>query len=310
MYESFYELREAPFDLTPNPRFLLLTPRHREALSNLRYGMSQRKGLTLLLGEAGTGKTTVIHAALAQWRRDGLLVAYLNNPTLTRGEFVEYLAGSFGLPADSGSSKAKFLTALAALALERHKRGLVTGLLVDEAQSLSWELLEEIRLLANIETPSEKIFPVILAGQAELADRLNEPALRQIKQRISLRCTLGPLDAREVSGYIAGRVHIAGGSSERLFTKDAIRAVYDGSRGIPRLINVICDNVLLAGFAANCRPVTPDLVAEVCRDFDYAGAREPLPPPRAATPAPVSAPLSGPLFSHFTAKRRFSFFNF
>ena len=210
----------------------------------------------------------------------------MNNPTLTRAEFVEYLAGCFGLGAAAAGSKAKFLTELTAKVLDRHREGLVTGLLVDEAQSLSAELLEEIRLLANIETPSEKVFPVVLAGQAELADRLNEPNLRQIKQRISLRCTLGPLDLREVAGYIAGRIEIAGGTDQHLFTKDAIKAIYDGSRGIPRLINVICDNVLLAGFAANRKPITRDLVDEVCRDFDLAPAAMRLTP----EPEPARVP--------------------
>ena len=340
MYEAFYGLSEAPFELTANPKFLLLTSRHREALSNVRYGMVGRKGLTLLLGDAGTGKTTVVRAALEGWQSSGALVAYVNNPTLTRGEFLEYLADGFGLTAGAAASKTRFLSELTEKVLQRHSEGLVTGLLVDEAHTLSNDLLEEIRLLANIDTPTEKVFPVVLVGQPELAERLNQPNLRQIKQRISLRCALGPLDARETAGYISGRIQIAGGSSLHLFTREALRAIYEGSRGIPRLINVICDNVLLAGFAANRKPITHELVQEICRDFDLLPASAATPAPAAAPPdttliespapsappavrgsqaiaAPQPAPAagqggdqesSGGLFGHFTTKRRFSFF--
>jgi general secretion pathway protein A len=328
MYEAFYGLSEGPFELTANPKFLLLTTRHREALSNIRYGMTGRKGLTLLLGDAGTGKTTVVRAALEGWQNSGVLVAYVNNPMLTRAEFLEYLADGFGLSREASTSKSRFLTELTQKVLQRHSEGFVTGLLVDEAQSLSNDLLEEIRLLANIDTPTEKVFPVILVGQPELADRLNQPDLRQIKQRISLRCSLGPLDARETAGYIAGRVQIAGASSMNLFTREALRAIYEGSRGIPRLINVICDNVLLAGFAANRKPITHELVQEICRDFDLLpdgggikapvaaavqptlATPQPAPPKQALAPKPA-APAAEPrstLFGHFTAKRRFSFF--
>ena len=337
MYEAFYGLTEAPFDLTANPKFLLLTSRHREALSNLRYGMTGRKGLTLLLGDAGTGKTTVVRAALEGWQSSGVLVAYVNNPMLTRAEFLEYLADGFGLSATAGASKGRFLSELTEKVLQRHSEGLVTGLLVDEAQALSNELLEEIRLLANIDTPTEKVFPVVLVGQPELAERLNQPDLRQIKQRISLRCSLGPLDGRETAGYISGRVQIAGGSSMHLFTREALRAIYEGSRGIPRLINVICDNVLLAGFAANRKPITHELVQEICRDFDLLPEASPSPAgrphqktllasqgpsPQAPPPSPqalnvpdaTAQPAGGrkdensTLFGHFTTKRRFSFF--
>ena len=329
MYEAFYGLSEGPFELTANPKFLLLTTRHREALSNVRYGMTGRKGLTLLLGDAGTGKTTVVRAALEGWQNSGVLVAYVNNPMLSRAEFLEYLADGFGLSREAAASKSRFLSELTQKVLQRHAEGLVTGLLVDEAQSLSNELLEEIRLLNNIDTPTEKIFPVVLVGQPELADRLNQPDLRQIKQRISLRCSLGPLDARETAGYIAGRIQIAGGSSMHLFTREALKAIYDGSRGIPRLINVICDNVLLAGFAANRKPITHELVQEICRDFDLlpdsggvktpsalggqSALATPQPAPSKAAlapqgPAPASQEPRSSIFGHFTAKRRFSFF--
>jgi general secretion pathway protein A len=268
MYEGFYGLNERPFDLTPNPRFLLLTGTHREALSNLEYGISGRKGLTLLIGDAGTGKTTVVRTALARWDEAGHKIGYINNPTLTRDEFVESLVLSFGLGAGACGSKTRFLAALTELVMSRHKEGLITGLLIDEAQSLSNELLEEVRLLANIETVDEKVFPVVLAGQPELATRLNQPELRQIKQRIALRYVLQPLDVREAAAYIAGRIQIAGGVCRNLFTREAVVAIHEYSAGIPRVINVICDNVLLSAFASGRGPATREVVAEVCRDFD------------------------------------------
>lgn len=268
MYEKFFGLRERPFDLAPNPRFLLLTETHREALANLEYGLTGRKGLTLLVGEAGAGKTTVIRAALAEWEKAGHFVALLNNPTLTRDEFLEFLAASFKLPAEAGTSKTRLLAELTALVTARHQRGLITGLLIDEAQSLSTELLEEVRLLVNIETNSDKLFQVILAGQPELATRLNEPALRQIKQRVALRCRLATLTVREAAAYVAGRIQVAGGVAGQVFTREAVQLIHEHSGGIPRVISVICDNAMLAGFAADRRPVTSDIVEEVCRDFD------------------------------------------
>lgn len=278
MYETFFGLSERPFELAPNPRFLLLTPRHAEALSNLEYGVTGRKGITVLLGEAGTGKTTVIRTALQRWDIAGHKVAYINNPTLTRDEFVERLAQEFELGAGAATSKTRLLSELTALVMSRHEKGQSTGLLIDEAQSLPDELLEEIRLLANIETAEEKVFPVVLAGQPELAERLNTVGLRQLKQRVGLRCVLSPLDVKESASYIAGRIRLAGGVAGQLFTREAVMAVHEGSRGIPRVINVICDNALLAAFAANRKPISSEMVAEVCRDFDLEKVATDTPP--------------------------------
>ncbi len=275
MYESFFGLRERPFDLTPNPRFLLMTATHREALANLQYGVSARKGLTLLIGEAGAGKTTVISTALDEWRTAGHLLAHMSNPRLTRSEFFEYLAGAFDLTPEAAISKVRFLTEFTELVTSRHEQGQLTGLVIDEAQSLSDELLEEVRLLVNVETASEKLFQVVLAGQPELGVRLNQPGLRQIKQRIALRCTLATLNVREVAAYIAGRLQIAGASAAQVFTREAVMAIHQYSGGIPRVISVISDNALLAGFAAGIRPVTSGLVEEVCREFDIQRANVP-----------------------------------
>lgn len=330
MYESFYGFRERPFDLTPNPRFLLLTGRHREALSNLQYGISSRRALTLLIGEVGTGKTTLVRAVIEDFEKQGHTIAYLNNPTLTRAEFCEFLAQAFKLGDRAATSKARLLDDLARSLEEVHSAGRTTALVIDEAQSLPHVLLEEIRLLANIETATDKLLPVVLAGQPELAERLNDPALRQLKQRVALRCNLAPLDPHETAEYVAGRIRIAGGNSVLVFTRQAIDSIYQHSRGIPRLISVICDNALISGFAADCRPVNRQLVEDVCRDFDLegengSGPRESARAPRAQAGAPTperrpvaSAPASAPakperanrsLFEHFGGRRRFSFFS-
>src|SRR5262245_48588164 len=199
MYQSFFDLRETPFDLTANPKYLYLTPGHREALSNLEYGLSSAKGISLLLGEAGTGKTTLLHAALNSSLCRSVKPVFLNNPAFTRDEFVSTLARRFGLGERARSSKAEFLEELEHLLLERRKAGQITALIVDEAQSMSDELLEEIRLLGNSETKVEKLLPVVLAGQPELRDRLNDLHLRQLKQRIALRCEITPFTLNETA---------------------------------------------------------------------------------------------------------------
>ena len=268
MYEDFYGLRERPFDLTPNPRYLLLTETHREALGNLEYGISARKGITVLTGEAGTGKTTLIRTAFA--RADAASGgrtsswAYLKNPRLQQSEFVEFMASRFGLSADAAKSKTRLLDELEQRLAGGHRGALI----VDEAQSVPLELLEEIRMLANIESDTDKLLPVVLVGQPELASRLNEPALRQLKQRVALRCTLGPLSLQETGSYIAGRITIAGGNPASLFSREAVMAIYQRSSGIPRTISVICDNALLTGYTDELRPIGAKTIETVCRDFD------------------------------------------
>jgi general secretion pathway protein A len=346
MYETFYGLRERPFDLTPNPRYLYLTGGHREALSNLQYGITGRKGMTLLIGEAGTGKTTLVRAALEAVAGPDVRCVYLSNPVLSREEFYEFLAPKFGLSERSAVSKARFLSELEESVIGRHRAGGLTALVIDEAQSLPHELLEEVRLLANFETATEKLLPVVLAGQPELAVRLEHEELRQLKQRVALRCDLAALDIRETAAYISGRVAIAGGDSTRIFTREAVQTIYERSRGIPRTISVICDNTLLTGFAAGAKPVGSNLVLEVCRDFrlpqfkltdlktassadavspvgrgfrSLAEAREGEGGSLAAEPPSngngahaanvvMPAPADAGMFSHYTKKRRFSFF--
>ena len=325
MYEAFYGLRERPFDLTPNPRFLLLTGKHREAISNLQYGLGNRRGLTLLVGEAGTGKTTVARAVIQDLTNQGARIAYLSNPTLTRAEFYEFLAAAFDLPSAAATSKVMFLRELEQRLSEHLKANILTALVIDEVQALPDDLLEEVRLLANLESMTDKLLPIVLSGQPELADRLNRPSLRNLKQRVSLRCELAALDERETAEYIAGRIRIAGGNSVLVFTRPAVEAVFRCSGGIPRVISVICDNALITGFAADRRPVDKEIVGDVCRDFDLlpqtkAAPRPAAPAPQLPTATPARQPRGGSalgggsslegknMFEHFTIRRRFSLF--
>ena len=256
MYEHFYGLTELPFELTADPKYLFLTKGQREALSNLQYGLLSARSLTLLIGEAGTGKTTLIRAALESERCRGVRCIYLNNPVLRADEFMRLLALKFDLGADSGESKSLLLERLERLLRERRAAGEITALVIDEAQSLSVELLEEVRLLANIETPSAKLLPLVLAGQPELAARLEEANLRQLKQRVTLRCELEPFELSDTAAYIASRIRTAGGEPARVFSRDAVTLIHQYSSGIPRTISVICDNALITGMALGNKRVT------------------------------------------------------
>ena len=268
MYRAFYGLSEPPFELTANPKYLFFTAQHREALSNLEYGLSCAKPITVLIGEAGTGKSTLLRAALESDRCRHVSCVYLDNPTLTRDEFVETLAARFDLGAAAERSKATLLGGLQSVVSDRQARGEITALVVDEAQALPDALLEEIRLLANMESETTKLLPVVLAGQPELASRLNEPGLRQLKQRVALRCELKPLSLADTAAYIASRIRTAGGDPGKIFTREAVTLIHEYSHGVPRTISVMCDNALMSGFALDEPRIDGRIVREVCRDFD------------------------------------------
>jgi type II secretory pathway predicted ATPase ExeA len=304
MYEDFYGFTELPFELTANPKYLYLSTAQREALSNLQYGLFAAKALTLLIGEAGTGKTTLIQAALASELCRAVRCVYLNNPTLRPDDFVRLLALKFELGREAGESKALLLERLETLLRERQAAGQITALVVDEAQSLSHDMLEEIRFLANIETPTAKLLPVVLAGQPELATRLEQPDLRQLKQRVTLRAVLRPFELEETAAYIATRIVAAGGVPGRVFSLEAVTLIHEFSWGIPRSISVICDNVLVNGMALGRTLIDRDTVMEVCRDLHLAPRPRSAPSAGAARdaaqistpqPAPANAALpSGP----------------
>jgi general secretion pathway protein A len=311
MYQSFYGLAEAPFELTANPKYLFFTGQHREALSNLEYGLSSAKPITLLVGEAGTGKSTLLRAALESERCRRVSCVYLNNPTLTRNEFIETLASRFDLGANAERSKATLLGGLESIVRDRQARGEITALVVDEAQALPNELLEEIRLLANMETTIGKLLPVVLAGQPELAERLNEPALRQLKQRIALRCELRPLDLPDTASYIASRIRTAGGDPGMIFTREAVTLIHEYSHGVPRTISVMCDNALMSGFALDQRRIDGHIVREVCQDFDLRPAESKLLPAPAplmlvepAAPPPASGESAEPAADNATGQKK------
>jgi general secretion pathway protein A len=298
MYRKFYGLRERPFDLTPNLRYLLLTPKHQEALSNLEYGISTGNGITLIIGEAGTGKTTLLRELLAPHRPrpsvNAARWAYLNNPRLSPYEFFDSVAHAFQLNPDAARSKSRFLRELECNLTRHRDRGFPSVLVVDEAQSLPHDLLEEVRLLANIETQTEKLLRIVLVGQPALGDRLNEAGLLQLKQRVGLRCTLPPLDLRETAVYMAHRLVLAGGDPARCFSRDAVMTVYERSGGIPRTINVIAENALMTGFAADERPISSEIVLEVCRDFDLEAAGDGSPIRGRAAGMPVTHDSTAP----------------
>lgn len=265
MYLQFYGLRDIPFSLTPDPRFLYFTASHREVMANLHYGIQHGKGLIVVTGEVGTGKTTMLRAMISRLDRS-VLNSYIFNPGLTVPELYQHLATDFGFA--PYSSKADALQKFGRLLMMRHSRGLRTVMVVDEAQGLSRELLEEIRLLLNFETYTEKQLQIVLTGQPELRALLNNADLRQLKQRISLRCEIKPIKADEVSGYISTRLKVAGAARLDLFTPDAVALIYRASEGIPRLINNICDNALLSGYAANARTINAEIISEVAESLD------------------------------------------
>ena len=268
MYKEFYRLRLNPFEMTPDPSFLFLTRRHQEALLALYYGVHRRKGFVALTGDVGTGKTLLIRCLLRMLKDNDTACAYVFNSRLSTLEFLHYVATEFGL-AVSGKTKGEVLQDLRKYLLARHQRKLTTMIVVDDAQDLSFKLLEEIRLLSNLETDEEKLLQILLVGQPELDEKLDSFKLRQLRQRIALRSHLEPLNLEETCGYIRHRLQLAGATSEAcdLFAEETIERVYRHSRGVARLINTVCENALITAFASQLTSVPPDIIDEVAYDL-------------------------------------------
>lgn len=267
MYKSFYKLKLNPFEITPDPSFLFSTARHNEALASLYYGVRARKGFVVLTGEVGTGKTLLVRCVLELLRRTGVAFAYVFNPSLSPLEFVRYIAGDFGLPV-AGKAKDEIVLSLSSFLVDRHQKKLSTLLVVDEAHHLSPELLEEIRLLTNLETTQQKLLQIVLAGQPELDEMLDSYELRQLKQRVALRCHLEPLDLEGTSGYMQRRLEVAGGAAATtIFSDAATEAIYRHSKGFPRMINTICENALLLGYAHKMPTIPAEVIEEVAADL-------------------------------------------
>jgi len=267
MYKQFFGLNRNPFEISPDPFFYHPTPRHNEALANLHYGVGRRKGFIVITGEVGTGKTLLVRCLLSELRKGNIAFGYVFNPLLTTVEFFQYIMADLGLPY-AGRSKTEILLDLNRFLIQRHARGLITALVVDEAQALRPELLEEIRLLTNLETSQQKLLQIVLLGQPELEAVLDSPELRQLKQRIALRCQLQPLDEEQTKAYVRSRLERAGAKPESpVFSEEALSTLHEYSRGIPRIINNLCENSMVSAYARQQKPVTPNIIEEVADDF-------------------------------------------
>jgi type II secretory pathway predicted ATPase ExeA len=267
MYKAFFGLTSNPFNLSPDPSFLYRSPFHEEALANLIYGVTSRKGFIMLTGEVGTGKTTLLECLRDYLTSHRTPFGFIFNSRLTPEQFFEMLAWDFDLQCNR-SSKTEVLFALNNLLLERANQNLTTALIVDEAQNLDWDVLEEIRMLGNLENRRGKMIQVILSGQPELDRKLEEPSFRQLRQRIGLRCRLRPFSATETAAYIGTRLARAGMKEQTVLPPDVLAGIHKRTQGIPRLINLVSDNLLLTAFAMEKHEATLEMLDEVTRDMD------------------------------------------
>jgi len=267
MYKNFFGLKELPFNFSPDPRYLYWTPAAQEALSALTYGIESRKGFILLTGEVGTGKTTLLNGLLDWLRENDIATAFVFNSQLSSAkQLFDFMMADFGITCES-RLKSHVLLKLNQWLLDRYRAGKTTVLIVDEAQNLSEELLEEIRLLTNLETSTEKLLQIVLSGQPELDDKLNRPQLRQLLQRIVFRCRTVPLTKEETHAYVAERLRIAGASGPPIFSKESLDAVQKYSKGIPRIVNLLCEHSLINSYAERVNPVPAKVVEEIAREF-------------------------------------------
>lgn len=267
MYKRFYGLRENPFNVNPDPRYLFLTRHTEEALACLTYGIQSRKGFVLLTGEVGTGKTTLINKLVEGLRSEQVATAFIFNSHLNVPQFIDYMVADFGIPCNS-RAKSQILLHLYNWLLERYGSGKTTVLIVDEAQNLSEEVLEEIRMLTNLETFTEKLIQIVLVGQPELEQKLKQPQLRQLRQRLTLRAKTHPLSREETKAYVQQRLQVAGASGRPIFEPESLSAIHRYSAGIPRVINLLCEHSLVSGFVDRQKTIGSSVVDAVARDFD------------------------------------------
>jgi len=267
MYNKFFGLKESPFNVNPDPQYLYLTHHIQEALACLIYGIQTRRGFVLLTGEVGTGKTTVLNKLLEWCRQEHISTAFMFNPRLSEAEFFDFMMADFGISCDS-TMKSRTLMKLNEWLLQQYQSGNRVVLIVDEAQNLSHEMLEEIRLLTNLETATAKLLQIVLAGQPELEETINDPQLRQLRQRITLWAKTCPLTLMETHGYIRERLRIAGCTGAEIFGPEAVEAVHRHAGGIPRTTNLLCEHALITAFVGHCKTVSAKMVEEVARDFD------------------------------------------
>jgi len=267
MYKEFYGLRANPFNVNPDPRYLFLTRHTEEALACLTYGIQSRKGFVLLTGEVGTGKTTLINKLLEWLRLQQVATAFIFNSRMNVPQFLDYMMADFGIPCDS-KAKSQILLRLYNWLLDRYRAGETAVLIVDEAQSLSEEVLEEIRMLTNLETFTEKLLQIVLVGQPELEQKLRQPQLRQLRQRLTLRAKTHALTLDETRAYVQQRLRIAGSNGQQIFDPDALAAVHRYANGIPRVINLLCEHCLVSAFVDQQKVIGAPVVDAVARDFD------------------------------------------
>jgi type II secretory pathway predicted ATPase ExeA len=277
MYKSYFGLKENPFNVNPDPRYLYLTKQIEEALTGLMYGIQTRKGFITLTGEVGTGKTTLVNRLLDWLRQRRTRTAFLFNSRMNTSHLFDFILAEFEIACES-RTKSQQLMKLNQWLLERYRAGETAVLIVDEAQNLSYPVLEEIRMLTNLETSTEKLLQIVLSGQPELEEKLKLPQLRQLKQRITLRCKTAPLTKEQTHAYIAERLRIAGTSGEQIFSPEAMDTVHMYSLGIPRVVNLLCEHALINTYVEQERVVSPRIVEEIAREFQL-DEIEPIPPP-------------------------------
>jgi general secretion pathway protein A len=274
MYNAFFGFSESPFSLSPDPAFFYRSDQHEEALANLVYGVQARKGFIVLSGEVGTGKTTMLECLRDYLESQYIEFAFLFNSRINPVQFFEMIAYDLDLPC-TRTSKTEVLFALNQLLVEQAQDGRTVVLIVDEAHNLEWEVLEEIRLLGNLENRNGKLLQIVLAGQPELDRKLDAPNLRQLKQRIVLRCNLQPFTLRDAVEYMVSRLDQAGMPNQTVFSEELMAEIHLRAQGIPRLINAICDNLLLTAFADERRECSVNMLDDVCKDMriDWPGSR-------------------------------------